>query len=218
MQMNTRRDLLAGIGTLGAAALGWTVWRGLKAAPQLVRDSADGRLPNTLLYTHEGKAVRFYDDLVRGKVVAINMMYTSCAGICPTATANLRLVQKMLGERLGRGVFMYSISLQPELDTPQILKAYAEQQHIGPGWLFLTGAPADVEQLRYSLGFYDPDPLVDADKASHSGMVRIGNDAYQSWTMAPALGRPEKILATINHVDRDFWTQGLGYVPVNCCG
>ncbi|WP_137818908.1 SCO family protein [Pseudomonas sp. 2FG] len=201
--MNTRRDLLAGLGALGAAALGWAAWHGVGAAPRFVRGAtaADGRLPNTPLFTHEGKAVRFYDDLVRGKVVAINMMYASCAGICPTATANLRLVQKLLGERLGRDVFMYSITLQPELDTPQSLKAYVELHRIEPGWLFLTGAPADIEQLRYSLGFYDPDPLVDADKASHSGMLRIGNDAYQRWTMAPALASPRQILATINHVD-----------------
>ncbi|MGH8433068.1 MAG: SCO family protein [Pseudomonas sp.] len=198
--MNTRRELLAGIGALGAAALGWLAWRGAGEAPPRARSAA--ALPNTPLYTHDGQAVRFYDDLIRDKVVAINMMYTSCAGICPTATANLRLVQKLLGERVGREVFMYSISLQPELDTPQALKEYVELHHIEPGWLFLTGAPADIEQLRYSLGFYDPDPLVDGNKASHSGMLRIGNDAYQRWTMAPALSTPEQILATIDHVDR----------------
>ncbi|RJG14323.1 SCO family protein [Pseudomonas cavernicola] len=202
--MNTRRDLLAGIGALGAAALGWAAWREVGEAPQRLRSAAaaGGRLPNTLLYTHEGKAVSFYDDLIRGKVVAINMMYASCAGICPTATANLRLVQQLLGQRLGRDVFMYSITLQPELDTPQNLREYVELHHIEPGWLFLTGAPANIEQLRYSLGFYDPDPLVDGNKASHSGMLRVGNDAYQRWTMAPALATPKQILATINHVDR----------------
>ncbi|UVE16491.1 SCO family protein [Pseudomonas sp. LS44] len=201
--MNTRRNLLAGIGALGAAALGWAAWHEAGEAPQRLRSAAaGGRLPNTPLYTHEGRAVRFYDDLVRDKVVAINMMYASCSGICPTATANLRLVQQLLGERLGRDVFMYSITLQPELDTPQSLKEYVALHHIEPGWLFLTGAPADIEELRYSLGFYDPDPLVDGNKASHSGMLRIGNDAYERWTMAPALATPKQILATINHVDR----------------
>ncbi|RJG08865.1 hypothetical protein D3879_23730 [Pseudomonas cavernicola] len=96
--MNTRRNLLAGIGALGATALGWAAWRGVSEAPQLVRSAAAAgeRFPNARLYTHEGKAVSFYDDLIRDKVVAINMMYASCAGICPTATANLRLVQKLL--------------------------------------------------------------------------------------------------------------------------
>ncbi|CAG8872399.1 SCO family protein [Pseudomonas fluorescens] len=199
--MNTRRNLLAG---MGIAALGVIVWRGDTAKPQRPRSrSADGSyFPNTPLYTHEGKAVRFYDDLIRGKVVAINMMYASCTGTCPAATANLRLVQKMLGERVGRDVFMYSITLQPELDTPQILKEYVERHHIGPGWLFLTGEPDDIEELRFSLGFYDINPLIDANKANHSGVVRIGNDTYERWTLAPALAEPEQILATINHVDR----------------
>jgi hypothetical protein len=71
-----------------------------------------------------------------------------------------------------------------------------------PGWLFLTGAPDDIEELRYSLGFSDPDPLVDRDQTTHTGMLRIGNDAYQRWTMAPALAEPRQILGTINHVSR----------------
>ncbi|MGH8433066.1 MAG: SCO family protein [Pseudomonas sp.] len=202
--MNTRRNLLAG---LGAAAFGWVAWRtgsdsGLVAAPPAGGDTTGaGYFPNITLYTHEGQPVRLYDDLIRGKVVAFNMMYTMCGGFCPTMTANLRGVQKLLGERAGRDVFMYSISLQPELDTPQILKAYAEQHHVGPGWSFLTGAPADIELLRRRLGFYDPDPLVDGNKATHTGMVRIGNDRLNRWTMAAARSDPEQILATLNHVD-----------------
>ncbi|MBT8766060.1 SCO family protein [Metapseudomonas boanensis] len=203
--MNTRRDLLAGAGLIGAATLGWAAWRGVGEATKHNRDTTTSRsrLPNPPLLTHEGKTVRFYDYLIRGKVVAINMMYTSCTGTCPTATANLLQVQKMLGKRIGRDVFMYSITLQPELDTPQALKDYAERNKVAPGWLFLTGSPADIEQLRRSLGFYDPDPQVDGDKATHSGMLRIGNDAFDRWTMAPALGAPEQILATIDHVDED---------------
>ncbi|MFZ6048587.1 SCO family protein [Pseudomonas sp. CR3202] len=198
--MNTRRDLLAGAGVLGVAALGWALSHGLGEKTQRVARS--GRLPNSLLYTHEGKAVRFYDDLVRGKVVAINMMYAACAGICPTATANLLQVQKMLGARVGRDIFFYSITLEPELDTPESLKDYADQHHIGPGWLFLTGTPASVQDVRFALGFYDPDPIIDADKTSHSGMLRVGNDAYDRWTMAPTQATPVQILSTIDHVDR----------------
>ncbi|MNF74739.1 hypothetical protein D3C76_1066240 [compost metagenome] len=198
--MNTRRYLVTG---MGVAALGLIALPGITLEQSRTRRDAsdDGYFPNARLLTHEGKEVRFYDDLIRGKVVAINMMYVSCSGRCPVATANLLRVQKMLGERAGRDVFMYSITLQPELDTPQHLKAFVERHQIGPGWLFLTGAPEDVEQLRLSLGFYDVNPEVDANLANHSGMVRIGNDVYERWTMAPALAEPEQILSTINHVD-----------------
>jgi protein SCO1/2 len=204
--MNTRRNLLAGLGT---AALGLAAWHASspnwQLTPRTTRTSGDGHqanpLPNVTLYTHEGKAVKFYDDLIRDRVVLINMMYTSCGDRCPTITANLKGVQKLLGDRAGRDVFLYSLTLQPELDTPQMLKEYTEQHRIKPGWQFLTGDPADMERLRYGLGFYDPDPLIDDNKASHTGMVRIGNDRFNRWSMAPALATSEQILSTLNHLD-----------------
>lgn len=202
--MNTRRNLLAG---MGAVALGGLLWNRLPVeldnavAEETDTDSRSSYFPNVWLYTHEGEKVRFYDDLVRGKIVAINMMYVMCTGACPTMTANLRKVQQMLGERVGQDVFMYSITLQPEVDRPQHLKEYVEQQRILPGWKFLTGSPADIRRLRYGLGFYDPVPEVDNNLATHTGMVRIGNDRNQRWTMAPALAEPERIITTINHVD-----------------
>ena len=140
-------------------------------------------------------------------------MYADCEGICPMATENLLRVQELLGERAGRDVFMYSITLQPEHDSPDVLKHYAEMHGVKPGWLFLTGAPADVRALRYRLGFYDPDPRVDGDRETHTGMVRIGNDLYDRWTMAPSLGGPDPILATINHVDRAVVHTGLTADP-----
>jgi protein SCO1/2 len=213
--MKTRREAFAAMSAaaLGAFAAG-SGGKARKAGTESARRGALGgaRLPNTTLYTHEGKAVRFYDDLVRGKVVAINMMYATCEGICPQATSNLGQVQRMLGERAGRDVFMYSITLRPEEDTPQVLKQYADMHEVKPGWTFLTGAPADVRHLRYTLGFYDPDPRVDGDDATHTGMVRIGNDADDRWTSAASLGAPSQILLTINHVDRAVartWHEGL---------
>ncbi|MDE3739878.1 SCO family protein [Pseudomonas resinovorans] len=203
--MNTRRNLLVSAGLLGVAGVGIALGLGATQGARADRPNRTAsQLPNVMLTNQYGKRVRFYDDLIRGKVVAINMMYTSCAGICPTATANLIQVQRLLGARLGRQVHLYSITLAPELDTPQTLREYAERHGVGPGWMFLTGAPADVEQVRFSLGFYDPEPEVDRDKNSHSGMLRIGNDRFERWTMAPAMGSPEQILGTIDHVDPEF--------------
>ena len=73
---------------------------------------------------------------------------------------------------------------------------------VKPGWLFLTGARADIQHLRYRLGFFDLNPVVDGDKATHTGMVRIGNDVYDRWTSSSTLAKPEQIVATIKHVDR----------------
>jgi protein SCO1/2 len=107
----------------------------------------------------------------------------------------------LLGDRLGREVHLYSITLQPLMDTPEVLKAYAVRHGAQPGWTFLTGAPEDIRRLRYSLGFFDPVPEVDENLSTHTGMLRIGNDRTQRWTMAPALCEAKRIIATINHVD-----------------
>lgn len=204
---NTRREMLAGMGlaTLGLIGLN-SAWQTLNNMPSALESNrsiskGDSSFPNVTLYTHDGETVKFYDDLIRNKVVAINMMYTQCGGICPRSTANLAEVQKMLGNRIGRDVFMYSITLQPELDSPRRLKQYAERHGIESGWKFLTGAPEDIEMVRYKLGFYDRDENEDNIRENHTGMVRIGNDALNRWSMAPALAEPHQIIATINHLD-----------------
>src|SRR5438093_802153 len=126
-----------------------------------------GYFPNVVLRTHEGKAVRFYDDLLKDKVVVINFMYATCEGICPSVMSNLVQVQRILGERIGRDIFMYSITLKPKEDTPDVLKRYAQMHGVQPGWLLLTGRPAEIELIRRKLGAVDPDPTIDADTSNH---------------------------------------------------
>lgn len=154
-------------------------------------------LPNVELITHEGKKVRFYDDLVKDKKVVISFMYANCAKICIPTTANLVRVQKMLGDRVGRDIFFHSITLKPEEDTPEILKKYAKTFRVGPGWRFLTGRPEDVERLRRGLGFYYTDPIEDADKTNHVGMIRYGTEALMFWGASPGLSRPEHLLRVL---------------------
>ena len=197
--MLTRRAVLAG---LGASLCLATRPAQSAATREPVQGAARQRFPNVMLYTHEGKSVRFYDDLIKGKLVVINMMYAQCDGVCPKSTMNLQHVQNALGDRVGRDIFMYSITLKPEHDTPAVLKEYVEERGIKPGWLFLTGKPADIEVLRRGLGFYDADPRVDGDRSQHTGMVRIGNEPYDRWHMTPALGDPQPIVEAILHADR----------------
>lgn len=174
-------------------------------APEAVAGAArrgpGGRIPDVPLITHEGRAVRFHSDLVRGRVVFVSMMYAQCSERCPPMTQNLRAVQQALGDRVGRDVFMYSITLLPEHDRPADLQAYRKLQGVGPGWTFLTGEKADIEQLRFALGFYDPDPRIDADLEQHIGMARVGNDALDRWCMAPLVAEPHLILEALMAVD-----------------
>src|SRR5580765_3024325 len=115
--------------------------------------------PNIELTTQDGKTVHFYDDLIKGKMVAIDLIYTTCQYSCPLETARLAQVQKMLGDRVGKDIFFYSITIDPDRDTPKVLKEYAEKYHIGAGWTFLTGKKADIDRISKKLGLYsEPDP------------------------------------------------------------
>jgi protein SCO1/2 len=157
--------------------------------------------PNVELTTHEGKKVRFYDDLIKDKIVVINFMYAQCEGICPGITANLAKVQKILGDRIGRDIFMYSITLKPEEDSPKELKHYVEMHRVKPGWLFLTGKPDEIDMLRHKLGFSDTNPKLDKDKSNHIGMVRYGNEPRQWWAMCPGQANAEWIVNSILWMD-----------------
>jgi protein SCO1/2 len=156
--------------------------------------------PNVVLTSHLGQSVRFYDDLLKDKIVMINMMYVRCRGICPGVTANLVKVQKLLGARVGRDVHMYSISLRPEEDTPAVLRAYAEKHRVQPGWSFLTGRTSDIEMLRRKLGYVDPDPKIDADALQHTGVVVYGNEARELWASCPATGDASWIVESLGFV------------------
>jgi protein SCO1/2 len=107
--------------------------------------------PNTALINQDEQPVHFYDDLIKGKVVVINFIFTSCTDSCPLETARLRQVQRLLGDRVGKDVFFYSISIDPETDTPAVLKQYAAKFKVAPGWQFLTGNKDDIVELRRKL-------------------------------------------------------------------
>lgn len=167
------------------------------------------RFPNTLLYTQDNKPVRFYDDLIKNKIVIIDFMWASCDDDCPLKTANLVKVHKLLGQRLGRDILMLSISLEGKRDTPQALREYMSRYGGSkPGWLYLTGDYDDVESLRYSLGVYDLDPVIDADKESHAGIVTFGNDRTNRWAALPVLMSSRGIARTISRITRDFSKAG----------
>ena len=157
----------------------------------------EGYFPNALLQTHDGRTVRFYDDLVRGKTVIFNMMYAVCTGVCPVTTANLIKVRELLGDRVDRDIFMYSLTLRPEFDTPAALRDYVEKYDIAPGWTFLTGKPAEMDLIRRRLGFYDVDPAADADLSQHTGMIRFGDERRDRWTMSPAASSASQIARAI---------------------
>lgn len=162
--------------------------------------------PNIVLTTHEGKQVRFYDDLLKDKIVILNAMYAKCEGVCPTTISNLKTVRNILRREIDHDIYFYSMTVKPEQDSPAALKEYARLHGIkDPHWLFLTGKPDEMDLLRHKLGFADPNPEKDKDKSRHSGVLRYGNEPMSIWGMCQGSAEPEWIAQEIGFaVPRQF--------------
>lgn len=158
------------------------------------------RIPDVEVVDQDGARHRFYRDLVADRVVMVNFFFQSCGDICPLVSQNLREVQDLLGDRMGRDIFMYSVTLQPEFDQPHILKDYARQWDARPGWSFLTGAFNDIERLRRAMGFASSDPLYDLILDNHTGTLRYGNARIDRWAATPALARPAWIAKAVTSI------------------
>jgi len=150
--------------------------------------------PNVPLINQDGETLRFYDDVIKGKVVAINFMYTTCGDSCPLETAKLLEVQKRLGEHVGKNVYMYSITVDPDRDTPEVLEAYMEKFNVGPGWQFLTGKKEDIDLIRKKLGMYleGENELKD-----HAISFLIGNEETGRWVKKTPFDVPEALVSLL---------------------
>jgi protein SCO1/2 len=151
------------------------------------QDKAAAYFTNTVLLTQENKPVKFYDDLLKGKIVLINFIFTSCKGVCSPMTANLRKVQEYLGERVGRDVNMITISVDPTVDTPAVLAKYTSGFKVSPGWYFLTGEKESIDLVLRKLGGFTQKP------DEHSTVLLVGNLRTGEWTKAHAMHNPAQI-------------------------
>jgi protein SCO1/2 len=139
--------------------------------------------------------MRLYEDLLKGKAVAINVIYTSCTDECPLETARMAEVQRQLGAHAGKDVLFYSISIDPEHDTPQVLKAYAEKFNVGPGWLFLTGKKEDIKLVTKKLGLSRNSDALNRD--GHASSLMLGNEPQGQWMRNSAVDNPSFLAATM---------------------
>jgi protein SCO1 len=155
--------------------------------------------PNVPLVTQDGKAVRFYDDLLKGKKVVINVIFTVCTDVCPLETANLVQLTKLLGDRVGTDVFFYSISIDPLRDTPPVLKAYAEKFGAGgPGWLFLTGKAEDIKLITKKLALIRDRDNPTSRESHHAPYLVLGIESSGLWTRKHATTNPRFLASTMN--------------------
>ena len=185
---------IATAATVWLAAAICAAFGSVRASAENVRWGAN-YFPNVTLTTQDGATVRFYDDLLKGKIVAINLIYTTCQYACPLETARMAQVQRVLGDRMGRDIFFYSITIDPEHDTPAVLKEYAAKYHAGPGWLFLTGTQADIDLISKKLGLYSPPNPSNPD--GHLPYLLVGNEATGQWMRNSAVDNPKFLARTI---------------------
>ena len=204
MSESRRKVLAAGAAAIPEAALDAAGLTALApegdeicARPPRVRGPHADYFPNLVLVTHEGQRALFYDDLLMGgKSVLINCMSIAGDADYPV-TANLAQVQPYFGESLGRDVFMYSLSVDPE-DTPEALEAFAHRHGARDGWTFLTGAPDDVELLRGRL--FSHNAGVPHGTDCSVGLCRYGNESIGLWGACPARANPEWIAKRLSWV------------------
>jgi len=151
-------------------------------------------IPDIAVVDQDGKALRFYSDLVAGRVVAVNFIFTTCTTICPPMGATFAKLQKLLGDRAGRDVRLISVSIDPVSDTPERLKAWSQKFGAGPGWTLVTGERTEINRLLKALGSYAPNI------GDHSPLVLLGNDARHRWTRAYGLAPPAKLAELIDEI------------------
>lgn len=170
---------------------------GSAQAQQAEQSPAQKYFSDIELVNQDGEKMRFYSDLLQGKTVIINSFFATCQGSCLPLMRNLQKVQDALADRLGKDARIISISVDPTVDTPPTLKAYAKKLQAKPGWYFVTGNKASVEFALKKLGQF-----VES-KESHLNIFIIGNERTGLWKKAFGLAKSEEIVAVVDSVIND---------------
>jgi protein SCO1/2 len=178
--------LLAGLLTLGAAG-----------AQPAAESPGHQYFGDVKLVNQDGQEMRLYTDLMQGKTVIINVMFTACTGACPVMSATIEKIQAHLGDRVGKDVRLVSISVDPVHDTPARLKEYAARFHAKPGWYFLTGSKENVETALRKFGQWVDQP------ADHQTLFLIGNERTGLWKKAFALSPTDQLFPVVDSVVDD---------------
>jgi protein SCO1/2 len=137
--------------------------------------AAASTIPDVKVITQDGKTVDFYSDLIKGKVVAVNFVFTSCTTVCPPLGAMFGKLQEQHASRVGKDEHLVSVSIDPEVDTPERLKAWSKKFGARPGWTLVTGKKDDITRILKAMNAYS------SDYVNHQPVTIVGNDATGTW-------------------------------------
>jgi cytochrome oxidase Cu insertion factor (SCO1/SenC/PrrC family) len=167
-----------------------------KATGKLIKiDNTQVQLPDVKVFTQSGEQVNFYTDLIKDKVVLLSFFFSSCTYVCVMQGANLSKVQALLGERLGKDVFLISISMDPEKDTPQKLKYWSRSFGAKSGWTIVSSNTPEMNRMLKAFTGYNPGP-----KDMHMSLVFIGNDKTGAWMTTDGLTDPGDLATLIGRI------------------
>jgi protein SCO1/2 len=188
-----RRVMTAAVAALAILSAIATAQAQLRRGPEF--------LPNRPVVNQNGEQLKFYDDLIKDKIVIVMFIYTSCTDICPLTTARMTLIEDKLGPLIGKDFFIISMTVDPEVDTPERLKAYSKSFATGPGWTFVTGKPEDIRAINYRLG--------ERSKrlSDHRNEIVLGNDVTGEWQRDNVMGDLDRVVRTIREMDPKFRAQ-----------
>ena len=178
---------------LGSAMLPWCVQGGdANVAAMSAAEAAEHKARNYFtdleVIDQNGKQLRFYTDVLRGRVVLINFIFTNCLDACPMMTQRLIQTRKLLVESVKDDIWFVSISIDPERDTPEAMKAFARKQGADLSrWIFLTGKKENLDQIVTRLGQYTEE--IEA----HSTLMLAGNDRTRHWTRVMPMVPPDGV-------------------------
>lgn len=151
--------------------------------------AASVSIPDVKVVTQDGKTVDFYSDLVKGNVVAVNFVFTSCTTVCPPLGAIFGKLQEQ-----SANARLISVSIDPEVDTPARLKAWSKKFGARPGWTLVTGSKDDITRLLKALNAYSPDYV------NHQPVTIVGNDATGTWKRSYGFTSSKKLAAMLEEL------------------
>jgi cytochrome oxidase Cu insertion factor (SCO1/SenC/PrrC family) len=189
-----KQNLIAGVAAAEAAATSATSSATANTSSNVPGYARKMVIPDVEVLDQNGNALHFYSDLIKGKTVAINFIFTNCTTICPPLAATFARVQKEMGDKAGKDVHFISISVDPLTDTPERLNAWGAKFKAAPGWTFVTGDKQEIDKLLSALG-----ALVSR-REDHSPTVIVGNDLKGVWTRTYGLARTTQLVGLIMDV------------------
>jgi len=165
-------------------------------APLVPAGAAAANVADVAVRDQDGRELRFNRDLVKGRVVAINFVFTGCSAVCPLMGANFASVQQLLGDRAPQAALI-SVSIDPLNDTPAKLREWRDKFSKKQGWTLVTGRQNDMDRLLQSLGAAAPDP------GSHAPFILIVDGVNGGpWLRMDGLADPAKVAAALRQRSR----------------